>query len=166
MKNNEVESTLMGLNVVVNLKGFKLAYAVSKNKECLSNEKLHFDDVLKESKEFEEYEKTRIELCKKMAKKDENGKPVMLKTIQGNFTKTEYVFEDKISFDKKFEGLRKKNQKTVDARDAQIDDYNKNMKEESKVEVYKIPMSHIEAEYEDITVAQYDAISFMVDETK
>ena len=140
------------LPLVSNLKGFKLAYAVARNKAALTAESKLLEDARKPSEAFILYNKERIELCKELAEKEENGKP---KIVHGAYVGV----EDHPDWDERFGALEDKHREAVDAHDKMIVDYNEALETEIDFEMYMIGVDQIP---EDITVAQMDAIMLMI----
>ena len=114
MKKKELFVLMSGINNVTDLKGVKFAYAIAKNKNVLAKEIESLQKSIEGSKEFQEYDKQRVELAEKHAKK-ENGKPVS--------KNNEYVLEDSGKFNIAFDKLKKEHQKVLDSRDKQMKEF-------------------------------------------
>src|ERR1700752_1412982 len=86
MTNQEILNLNQGLYSVGNLVGpnNKFAYAVAKN-------------IMLLRPYLGEIESLRIKLCERLAKKDDNGKPIV--------EKDQYVFENKELYDKEWKNL-------------------------------------------------------------
>lgn len=91
MKNIEIKNlyeALLKFSEVETRRPFKIDFAVQKNIRLIAP---HYAD----------YDKARVELCSKYAKKDEKGKPVM----KGENGKNEFDMEDMEGFTKEFQEL-------------------------------------------------------------
>jgi len=149
--NQDVINLSSGLVGVKNLSGIKFAYVVSKNTNKVNSEMEAFKDMTAQSKDFQEYEKERIELVELHAKKDENGKSI----IVGN----EYQIDNQQAFDAQIKVLQEKHKEAIEARKKQIDDFNSFLKEESKLELHKIDVNDVPR---DITAGQMSGIQAIV----
>jgi pyruvate/2-oxoacid:ferredoxin oxidoreductase beta subunit len=155
MTNQKIIELADALNKVKSLSGIRFAYAISKNINKVNSEIETFKERTNQSKEFQEYEKERIELVELHAKKDEKGKSI----IVGN----EYQIDNKEAFDAQFEVLKEKHKEVIDARQKQIDDFNLFLKEESKIELHKVDYKDVPT---NITVEQMSGILEIVNEEK
>ena len=104
-----------GLDAVSKLQGVKFAYAVAKNLHIISREIEIFTTTVKPSGDFLKFEKERIALCEQHSKKDDKGKAI----IAG----AEYVLENRDSFEKCLDILRKDYQIAIDEREIQMKEY-------------------------------------------
>jgi vacuolar-type H+-ATPase subunit I/STV1 len=145
--NQDIINLSSGLESVRNLSGIKFAYVVSKNANKVKSEMEAFKDMTSQSKDFQEYEKERIELVELHAKKDEKGKSI----IVGN----EYEIDNQQAFDAQIKVLQEKHKEAIDARKKQVDDFNSFLKEESKLELHKIDINDCPKE---ITTGQMSGI--------
>lgn len=151
MRKSELLKFEAGLNSVSNLKGVKFAYAVAKN---LSKVKPEIEAIKKSSEPYEnlnEYEKLRLELCEKHAKRDDKG--VIITESQ------QYVMEDIKVFNKAFDKLRKESKEALNQRDDQIKKLEEFLKEESTLELHKIKIEDLP---EEITAIQITGIEEMI----
>lgn len=148
MKKGELYSLMAGLEAVKDLKGIKFAYARAKNKKLIQDELQLFGETLKASEKFSEFEDKRVELCKKYCKKDEKGKPL---------TKNDsYVgLEDNTEFQQELVNLKEVHKDIVTERQNQVDEYNKMLSEETKLDFHKILLEDVPA---DITGQQLELI--------
>lgn len=143
MLNKEIFSLFDGLNELGGLKGVKLAYAIAKNVSVLTPEIEAFKKSLEPTKEFSDYEKTRIEILEKYAKKDDDGKPI----IEGN----EYVLENKDEALKEIASHSENHKDVIEARQKQIGEFNDLMDKENAVSLHKVSLKDIP---EDVTTKQ------------
>src|SRR5438045_742443 len=121
MKKKDIIGQWNVLQTVGDLKGASFSYAVAKNINQLKPEVEALEKAIEESADFKEFEKKRIALALKYAKK-ENGKPVI--------ENKGYVLEDPIAFEKEFKELKDEYQKTIDERESQFKDYKEILEEE------------------------------------
>src|SRR3990167_2149607 len=103
------------LNTLGKLQGVKFTYAVARNIAALKNEVEAINKSLEPSSEFMVYDKERVELAQKFAKKDEKDKPL----TENN----RYVMEDEKGFDKAFAKLQEKHKEVIEKREKQFKDY-------------------------------------------
>lgn len=118
---------------------FKLA--LSRNKLNIHKEAVAIRDIIRQSKDFRQYEESRINLCKKMALKDENGAPMLR---DGS-----YVFPNQSEFDKALEDLKKKDKKyqqAIKEQEEKIDSFNEGLKETIEIEYYPIEAKYLDDE--------------------
>jgi len=141
------------LQRVGNLSGIKFAYVVARNKNKIKSEIDSFQEAIKQSNDFQEYEKKRAELCELHAKKDEKGKSI----INGN----EYEIDNQQAFEAQLKVLRDGNKEVIEAREKQINDFNSFLKEESKLELYKVDLKDVP---ENITTEQMSSIISIIKE--
>jgi hypothetical protein len=155
MLKEKILKLYQALNTLGNLRGVKFAYFVVKNLNILKPEIEALQKSLEPSGDYNAYDAERVELAKKFAKKDEKGNPV----VENN----SFVLEDKDGFDKELKGLVKKHKTALDIREKQISEYNELLKEETKVELYKVKLADVP---EDITTEQMAGIFEMVEDEK
>ena len=134
MKNKEIIGVYQALSKM-DYQGCKFSYFVAKNLSVLGAEIDVIQKTIETSEAFAVYDQKRVELAEKYAKKDKEGKTVIVKNA--------YQIEDQKAFDKGFEKLNKENKTVVDARAKQIEDYEKLLEEESKVAPYKIKQENL-----------------------
>ena len=152
MKNREILELNQALSSL-NLKGFKFSYGVAKNIALLKTEIESLQKTMVASEPFKEYEQARIALAEKYSKKDESGNPI----VKGN----EYEIADREVFDKELIKLQTTHKVAIEERQKQIDDFNKLLEEEAKVELYKIKLEDVP---EDITTEEMTAIYVLIEE--
>lgn len=78
IKGTEVIDLLRRLQEI-NLRGVKLTYNISRNKELLSSAYKHFEEAEKPDPKYLEFTKKADDIKFKHAKKDEDGKPITTK---------------------------------------------------------------------------------------
>lgn len=156
MTKNESVALFQSLNRLGNLKGVKFAYGVSRNISLLKPEVESLEKAVAVSEEYAEFEKKRIALVEKFAKKDEKGKFIM--------TGNNYEIEEgkQGELDKEFEELKSDNEEVFSARLKQVEEYNELLKTESSVVLHKVSLADVPV---DISVQQMFGISAIVDES-
>lgn len=137
----------------INLKGVKFSYGIAKNLSILEIEIKAIEKTTEFTPDFKNYEKERIELASKHAKKDEEGKVVI--------ENGRYILEDKDTADQEFKELREKYKEALEERDQQLEDYKALLEEESSVELFKIKLSDVP---EDISTEQMTSIFAIIEE--
>lgn len=140
------------LNSCGNLTGVKFAYAIARNKTKLKPEIEAMQEAYKASDSFLQYDKERIELAIKHAKKID-GKP--------QIENGEYVIEDKEKFDNDLKLLRETHREAIEARGKQEKDFTELLKEEVEIDLYTIPPSYVP---ENISANQMTGIISIVQE--
>jgi len=153
----ELKEKLAGLIIASGLKGKKLNYATSKNRDKLKKLVKRIDAQEKETPEYEAYNDARIALCLEHAKKTNGGSPVI---VQDGDQKR-YDMVDKGAFDKALEELREKHKPSIDEQNKLEKEYEEMLKEEIEIEVHMISLDIVP---EDINGAQMDGIFWMIKE--
>ncbi len=151
MKRRDLYTHLQSLETVKDLKGVKFAYSILKNKKKIEEEIKLFEEVIKPTSAYEEYERKRIVLCEIHSEKDTEGRPVIL----GD----KYKLVDIDLFNTELEKLKGGYQDIIEERIEQINEYNKILDEELILDVIKINFIDLPL---DITPKQLESIDFMV----
>ena len=159
MKKSGILSLYRSLNQLGALSGVKFSYAIAKNINNIKNEVESIDKALEPDEKFQEFEKERVVLLEKYAEKDDNGKPK--KEMSENGSEQYVMGEGLKKFEKEFDILKKTHKEAVDARDKQIEDYNKLLETDSDVTLHKLKMEDIP---EAITTRQLAGIYEIIDE--
>lgn len=154
MKRQDLYNLLNGFEAVKDLKGVKFAYAIAKNKKLVLAELEILKDVLKDSDNFIEYDKKRIELCEKYCTKDDKGKPVIKNRKYDGLTKNE-------EFTKKLDELGEKFKEVIDEKKKRAEEYKNLLDEEVEFEFYKIKLENVP---EDITAAQIESVDAILED--
>jgi hypothetical protein len=153
MKNNELYQLADGLGKMGDLTGVKFAYAIVKNKRIVEDEIKLLSESLKASDKFTEFDKKRVEIVKEHADKDEKGEA----KIEGN----QYVVSDTKAMEAAIDPLKEEYKDTIEAREAQIKEFNEMLEKEINIELYKIKQDDLP---KDISVAQLESIRWIVEE--
>lgn len=127
MKNSDLYGILNGLKALTKESGASFSYKVSKNIKIITDELTSLEETLKPSEGYIEYEKKRVELCKKFCRKDADGNDV----IEGN----NFVIDNQKAFDKALEKLQKDDEVVIAEFNKQKEDYNVLMLEEVSEDV-------------------------------
>lgn len=156
MKRKDIGTVVNALNSVSELKGVKFAFAVLKNRKKVETQAEEdrpiFEEILKPSEGFKEYEEKRISLCELHSEKDENGKAV---------TENEkYKILDIKLFDKELQELTEEYKESVDERKSQIEEYNSLMEEDIEIDFVKLGIDDLP---NDLSEIQLRSIEFMLD---
>lgn len=152
MKNFQILNLVETLSQL-DLPGAKFAYGVSRNIHILKPHVQALQEARKASPDFMQYDKERAGLAKKYSKKDEKGKPVIVGT--------EYVLEDRESFDKDFAELQQKYSEAIQKREQQMREFAELADKDVEVELYKIKLADVPQE---ITTAQMNDIYELIEE--
>ena len=160
LKNKDLFRILQGLNLVADLKGVDLAHMMAKNKRILMSEIEDIQKAIEMTKEFQEFEQKRIELCEKFSRKDEENNPIIKNKGLPN---EGYDIEDIKSLDKELTKLRKDHKSVVDEREKQLKEYKELLDKpiDQNVDFYKISKKDLP---EDITGAQVDPIIEIIED--
>jgi len=154
MKKANVLALEQAIKSCANLVGPKFVYAVARNFEVVSKEAESIRAAIKPAPDFTVYEQDRIELGKKLAKKDESGKPQT--TPDGS----QFIITDMVVFEKEIEKLKIKHKKALDIRDQQLKDFEALLDTESDIKLFKVNHSEMPA---NITAGQEMGIVAMID---
>lgn len=143
-----------GLQSVGDFSGVKFSYAVAKNKKMVFAEIELLQESIKPINGIEEYEKKRVDLCKKYSKLD--GEPAIVNN--------EYMIKpsNQKAFDKQLDLLVKEHKEDLSARKKQVDEYNKLLDEPIELNLHKVSIDNVP---EAITPKQMEGIMEIVDAT-
>lgn len=147
MTNNKLTELYESLLAIKGYRGVKFNYAVAKNIGILEPEIRSFEKSIEILPDYSEYDKERVALAEKMAKKDELGKPI----LAGN----KYDIENMAEFNEALKTIQETHKEAISNRDKQIEEYTHLMDAETKIELFKIEIDQIP---EDITTEHMKAI--------
>lgn len=153
----EATELFQNLQSVGNLSGPRFVYVIAKNISILKDEIKALNEAQKPTDEFMEFDKERVELAKQFAAKDKDGKPRTF--MDGNQSK--FVIEDIDAFEKAAKKLKKEHKEAVEAREKQMEDFNKIMEEEIDIHLYGLNQEDLP---EDITARQLSGIFLLMNE--
>lgn len=157
LTNREVSVLQTKLYNVSDLAGTKFAYSILKNRKLVDAYLNKLKEKIAPSAAYNAYDKERMELAQSMAKKDEKGNPMVVRSNGGS----EYDIEDKKSFEKSIKELQKKHKTAISARKKQVDAFNKLFDAPSTIKLHLIDPSEIPS---DMTANQLDGISALINE--
>lgn len=153
MTNNELIELYSNLSALTSLKGAKFNYAVAKNISLLKPEVEAIRSSVKHTELFEAYEKERIALCEKHAKKDENKNPIK--------ESNNYVIDDLKAFSEALKSLQEVHKEAMTEQEKQLADLETLLKAENTIELYKISLSDVP---DEITTVQMNALYPIISE--
>ena len=107
----------------------KIAYAANKNLRRAKEELEDIEAERKPTQEYIAYNKARIELCKKLAKR-KNGEPVI--------ENDQFVFKDDKQADIELAVLAKTNEAVIKAQQAQLEAFDKALEDKVTIEWYEL----------------------------
>lgn len=134
MKNKDIIqlfNSLASLNVV----GGKFNYGVAKNIAVLRPEVEAIDKAYQMTPEYKVYDDKRMELCAKLADKDEKNQPIIINNV--------YQITNKSEFDKEVAELQKEFPKEIEARKVQTTEYLEILEKETPVKLHKIKFEDV-----------------------
>ena len=156
MKRKDFGLAMNALDGVTEIKGVKFAFTVLKNRKKLEGQleedKSIFEEILKPSEGFKEYEEKRISLCESHSEQDEEGKAI----TEGD----KYKILDLKLFNEELTSLTEEYNASVEDRKNQIEEYNNLMEEDMSIEFQKLGFNDLP---EELTEAQLQTIEFMLD---
>lgn len=153
-KRKDLMNMLNGLPQAGNLKGFKLAYAIARNKRALEQEQSALHAGLNPSDDYREYDTKRIKLAKEYADKDENGR---YKKAGGRFV----GLGANPKWDAVLEALQEECKEAIDAYNKQNKDYEAALEEEIEFDMFMVSPEEVPP---DVTVNQFDGLYLMIRE--
>ena len=138
--------------------GKKFAYSVSKNLKTIQDKVIKGIETLnKNDAKYDEYNKARIDLCIRFAKK-ENGIPVIKQHTDGH---REYHIEDdrKAAFEKESAKLKFGYGSAIKGRDNQNKNIEKSLEEEVEFDIHMVSYDELP---DKINAQQIQALSVMI----
>jgi len=155
MKRKDFGTAIDALDGVSEVKGVKFAFTVLKNRKKLDTQveedRPIFEEILKPSEGFQEYETKRIELCETSSEKDEEGKAI----TEGD----RYKILDLKTFNDDLQKLTEEYKVSVDDRRKQIEEYNSLMEEDIEISFQLVSFDDLP---EEISESQLQSIEFML----
>ncbi len=141
----------------MHLGGVEFSYAVNLNYFAIRDQVAALRKSIEPGEDYEAFERERLELCKKHAKKDDKGKPMTI-PIPGGIR---YVFGDCVDlFEKQLTVLRKKHKSAIEAQEKREKDYAEILKQDFQ---FAVSMVKPEKCPKEITGAKMMAIWEMVE---
>jgi hypothetical protein len=118
----------------------KFNYAILKNGPKLTKMVEEMDKDLIPSSGFISYENERLSLARSLAKKDENGKAVVIKNSNGHEI---FDLENKEEGEAQLNELMAKYKESIDERQVQIDAFNALLDTEIEAKIHKISVNDL-----------------------
>ena len=137
----------------LNLPGVKFAYAVAKNLNILKVEVQALETARKTTEDYNKFDKERIALATKHAKKDDNGKPIV---VGQNFE-----IENMEEFEYELAVLKEKHKEAIEKREAQLKDFEDLLQKEVEIKLHKIALEDVP---QSITTKQMTDIYSLIEE--
>jgi DNA-directed RNA polymerase specialized sigma subunit len=161
LKKKDIVSLQVGISKVSNMTGSRFVYAIAKNARLIKPEIESINETLKQTDEYKKYEKERIALAEKYAKKDGQGNAIIIPN-RNNPNVGDYDIDDKKKFNEELEKLNDKNKKVIEAREKQEEEYGKLLEEETEdFKFHKIKFDDLP---ENITSGQLIGISLLLED--
>ena len=133
----------------------RFSYNVIKNKKLISNEVEALQEAMLPSKEYQEFEKERLETCVRLGDKDPLGNPKVNRLKQFVFT------ENKEEMDKLINEMLEKYKDAIDGFNKQEEELGEILKEEIEIEVYLIDLSLFP---EETPIETLEALDYLIKE--
>ncbi len=161
MTKAEVLVLSRSLNQLGKLTGAKFSYAVAKNLNLAKNEVESINKAREMTEKYTEYDNERVELAKKHADKDKDGKPKMRQTA--NPEVQEFVMSEinEKKFQKELKILNLKNKELIAAREKQMEEFTALLETDSDFKAHMMKRDDIP---EEITTNQMAGIINIVEE--
>lgn len=125
-----------------NLDGAKFTYALIKNIKLIEEEITTIQKNFEPTEAFKKYDAERVELCEKMARKDENDKPIKNPIGDGQF-KYDIDLESE-EWKSAFAELQEKHKDAIDAAKASDEKFKALLGTESSVKFLMIDIADID----------------------
>jgi hypothetical protein len=153
-----VLNQLLKSNLLSTLTGAKLNYALLKNINKIEKETEDIKKIVNPSDRYKEFDKKRIDICQLYCEKDDKGENVKKQIDANNW---EFVFSDenKKMFDTELETIQEEYKEDIEQFKLQIEDYNKFLQEESKINFHKVSYKELP---ENISLEIMSILEFML----
>jgi len=135
----------------------RFSYFLAKNKVALKTEIEALDEAQKPNAAFIEFENKRIDLAKKYSDKDVTGNP---KIHNGQYV----IFDQKDEFDEEIKNLREKFKAAIESREAQVEEYNKMLKDEVDFKPTKLKFNQLPKQIESVFLEIFIEADIIEDE--
>lgn len=152
MKNSELFELYQWLEAVSYIWWARFAYWVSKNKKRILEEIKTIESSNEPTEWYKEFDKERVELCKKFANKDENW--------EAKIVGKSYDIFDTDTFNEELEKLREKYKSDLEEMEKKNKEYEELLKEESTIDFFEIKNEIIP---EIVTAKQLDPIMAVIE---
>ena len=150
-KRKEFINLYQMLGYLGELTGARFTYTISKNKEILKKVVEEIQKKAEMHENYREYEKERVDLNEKYAKRDKDGNPEV--------KDKNYVIKDKVKFEEEVEKLKEKHKDAIAEREQQRKDVEELANKEITLDLKTIPLSIVP---DKVTVDQMDVLSILI----
>ena len=150
-KRKEFINLYQMLGYLGELTGARFTYTISKNKEILKKVVEEIQKKAEMHENYREYEKERVDLNEKYAKRDKDGNP--------EIKDKNYVIKDKVKFEEEVEKLKEKHKDAIAEREQQRKDVEELANKEITLDLKTIPLSIVP---DKVTVDQMDVLSILI----
>jgi hypothetical protein len=157
MKNRDLFDLAAGLHSCLNLKGFKFAYACTKNLNKLKTEIKMIQGVRKIPPAYLAYDADRVKLVKEFSLLDKDGKPIFR---DGNFQLDSAKNDE---FKKQLEAIQELHKDAIAEFAKSEAEWNDLLDAESEITLHKVKKEHVP---EEITGEQLENILDIIEEGK
>jgi len=134
----------------------KFTYAIARTKSYIKDEVEAVQEATTMPESFQEYDKKRVDLCSKMADKDDDGNPIM--NPSGN---TFQIIKKADEFAEALEELREECKEALDDHKKWVEDLETLLNDEVDVKIHKVGIDFLP---ETLTANQLEVIMAMVDD--
>jgi len=159
MKRFELFTLLDNLDKLDNLTGVKFNYVIDKNREVIEKEVDDMKKLNEPSKDFQDYDKIRLQLLQKFSDKDDDGNPKF--TQENGMVKFDIPPSSMKEFQTELENNTKEHESAIKERDKQLFEYDKFLQEEVKITFETLTIKEIDNK---INGEQYKIIKHFVAE--
>lgn len=159
MKRFELFTLLENLNKLDNLTGVKFNYVIDKNRTLIEKEVEDMKKLNEPSKDFQEYDKIRLQLLQKFADKDEEGNPKF--TQENGMVRFDIPEKNMKKFQTELDKNTKDFETAIKERDKQVFEYDKFLQEDCKITFEKLSIDEVD---NNINGEQYKIIKHFVAE--
>jgi len=151
----EVLTLNIGLRNVGDLSGPRFSYVIARNISILKDEVIALVKAQESSKEFQEYDRKRVELARSHATKDEHGKAIV-SNVSGV---GKFVIEDEEEFKVAWDKLKIEYKDAIDIKQKMNDEFRTVLQEKIEFVLYSLSREELP---ENITAQQLSDILVLV----
>jgi hypothetical protein len=122
----------------------KFAYGLAKNKRLFKDEIGAINEARVPPESFQEFEKKRITVCRKLADKDDKGQPITIDVLGSNgeiLSSRFQTTENAIKLDEEINALREEYTDAINEFDEREEEILKLLEEEVEFDIFKIAFS-------------------------
>lgn len=145
------------INNIKQLKGAKLSYYITLNIDIINEKIQQILQTITPNNDYLEYEQTRIDICEKYCKRDENGNLIKIQIDENKF---EYDVDiNNPDWNIAMNNLKTKYSNTIEYRNNQITAYNKLLQQECDIDLNMFTLDIIS---DDVTVELMSILKFFI----